>query len=138
MASDEHDALSGLVFFSNHLVLVIGALFICGIVFSTVGAKAWFIVKEEEKRKQVEIELRNSEQRYRRLFEQNPAPMLIYQRGTLKMLAVNDAFVHHYGYTMQKALSLHLTDLYPEDKTNLIRNWQRVSKARHMQVSGTI
>ena len=121
VASDEQDALSGLVSFRNHLALVIGALFICGIVFSTVGAKAWFIVKEEEKRKQVEIELRNSEQRYRRLFEQNPAPMLIYQRGTLKMLAVNDAFVHHYGYTMQKALSLHLTDLYPEEEKNSIR-----------------
>lgn len=121
VASDEQDVLSGLVSFRNKLAFVIGTLFICGMVFSTLGAKAWFIVREKEKRKQVEIELRNSEQRYRNLFEQNPAPMLIYQRGTLQMLAVNDAFTHHYGYTMQEALSLHLTYLYPEEEKNGIR-----------------
>jgi len=120
VTSEEQDVLSDLISFRNKLAFVIGAIFICGMVFSTLGAKAWFIVKEEKKRKQAEIELRNSEHRYRYLFEQNPAPMLIYQRGTLKMLAVNDAFTHHYGYTVQEALSLHLTDLYPEEEKNAI------------------
>ncbi len=66
--------------------------------------------------KQINNDLRASEQRYRHLFEQNPAPMLIYQRGTLNILAVNDAFVHHYGYSRNKALTLLLTDLYPEEE----------------------
>ncbi len=66
--------------------------------------------------KKINNDLRESEQRYRHLFEQNPAPMLIYQRSTLKMLAVNDAFVHHYGYSRDKALNLLLTDLYPEEE----------------------
>ena len=120
VASAEQDVLSGLISFRNRLIIIIGAIFICGILFSILGAKAWGIVAEEEKRKQVETELRNSEQRYRHLFEQNPAPMLIYQRGTLKMLAVNDAFTHHYGYTNQEALSLSLTDLYPEEEKKSI------------------
>ena len=120
VVSAEQDVLSGLISFRNRLILIIGAIFICGILFSILGAKAWVIVAEEEKRRQVENELRNSEQRYRHLFEQNPAPMLIYQRGTLKMLAVNDAFTHHYGYTNQEALSLHLTDLYPEEEKRSI------------------
>ena len=62
------------------------------------------------------MDLKDSEQRYRHLFDQNPAPMLIYQRETLKMLAVNDAFVHHYGYSREEALALQLTDLYPENE----------------------
>jgi PAS domain S-box-containing protein len=70
--------------------------------------------------RQTNIDLRASEQRYRHLFEQNPAPMLIYQRGNLKLLAVNDAFVHHYGYSREATLALLLTDLYPESEKKLI------------------
>jgi PAS domain S-box-containing protein len=63
IASAEEDVLSDLIAFRNKLTLGIGALFICGIVFSTLGARAWFIVKEEEKRKRVEKQLRESEER---------------------------------------------------------------------------
>jgi len=61
-------------------------------------------------------ELRTSEQHYRHLFEQNPAPMLIYERGTFLMLAVNDAFLNSYGYSKKEALALRLPDLYPEEE----------------------
>jgi PAS domain S-box-containing protein len=71
--------------------------------------------------KQANTDLRASEQRYRHLFEQNPAPMLIYQRETLAMLAVNDAFVHHYGYSREEALALLLTDLYPENEKEPVK-----------------
>lgn len=57
VASAEEDVLSGLISFRNKLVLVIGALFICGMSMSILGAKAWFIVREEEKRRQVEKRL---------------------------------------------------------------------------------
>ncbi|MBU1099189.1 MAG: DUF4154 domain-containing protein [Bacteroidetes bacterium] len=71
-------------------------------------------------RKRVEKELKNSEVLYRYMFEQNPVPMLVYELGSLEMLAVNDAFVSHYGYSEQEALSLHLTDLYPEDEKKAV------------------
>jgi two-component system, cell cycle sensor histidine kinase and response regulator CckA len=64
VASAEQDVLSGLISFRRKLVFVIGVLFICGMVFSTLGAKAWLIVKEEEKRKRVEIALQASEDRW--------------------------------------------------------------------------
>jgi signal transduction histidine kinase len=67
VASAEQDVLSGLISFRNKLALVIGTLFICGMLFSTLGAKAWLIVKEEEKRKQVEKQLRDSEHNLRSL-----------------------------------------------------------------------
>jgi PAS domain S-box-containing protein len=61
-------------------------------------------------------ELRASEQHYRHLFEQNPAPMLIYERETLTILAVNDAFLSDYGYGEEEILALSLPDLYPEEE----------------------
>jgi len=95
--------------------------------------------------KQTNIELQASEQRYRHLFEHNPAPMLIYQRGTLKMLAVNDAFVHHYGYSRDEALALLLTDLYPEDEkeriTQVIPSLQDhayLGEWHHLKADGSI
>ena len=40
-ASAERDVLAGLVSFRNKLALVVVALFIGGMVFSTLAAKAW-------------------------------------------------------------------------------------------------
>jgi PAS domain-containing protein len=69
VASAERDVLAGLISFRNKLALVVVALFIGGMVFSTLGAKAWLIVKEEEKRKQTEQKLQESEERFRQVAE---------------------------------------------------------------------
>jgi PAS domain S-box-containing protein len=69
VASAEHDVLAGLISFRNKLALAVVALFIGGMVFSTLGAKAWLIVKEQEKRKQTEQKLLESEERFRQVAE---------------------------------------------------------------------
>ncbi len=74
------------------------------------------IVRDITQRKRAGEILQESETRYRFLFEHNPMPMLIYERGTLQMLAVNEAFIRHYGYSLEEALALRLTDLYPEEE----------------------
>ena len=93
------------------------------LLMSLVGS---FVLKHQvsartRELKQTNIDLQAGEQRYRHLFEHNPAPMLIYQRETLKMLAVNDAFVDHYGYSRDEALALLLTDLYPENEKEPVK-----------------
>lgn len=70
--------------------------------------------------KSAEIKLRESEANYRLLFEQNPLPMLIYERGTLKMIAANESFLKHYGYKAEQVSSMVLTDLYPADQKKAI------------------
>jgi PAS domain S-box-containing protein len=66
--------------------------------------------------KQAEEALKAGEVNYRHLFQQNPAPMLIYENDSLQLLAVNDAFESHYGYTSAEIRQMRLTDLYPEDE----------------------
>jgi len=68
-----------------------------------------------ERKRAAEI-LQESEIRYRFLFEHNPLPMLIYERATLQVLAVNEAFIRHYGYNREEALGLRLTDLHPDEQ----------------------
>jgi PAS domain S-box-containing protein len=77
---------------------------------------ALFLAGILAERKRAEEILRESEIRHRFLFEHNPMPMLIYEHGTLQILAVNEAFLQHYGYSCGEALAMRLTDLYPEEE----------------------
>src|SRR5262249_35755098 len=47
----------------------------------------------------IEEALRKSEAQYRLLFESNPQPMWVYDLENRRFLAVNNAAIHHYGYS---------------------------------------
>ncbi len=71
-----------------------------------------------------EMLLQEKEAIYRFLFEHNPAPMLIYEKESLQMLAVNEAFLRNYGYHPDEIATMHLPDLYPEEEKEPIRSLQ--------------
>lgn len=64
-------------------------------------------------RKRAEDARRESEGRYRILFECGPQPMWVYDLETFRFLAVNDAAVRHYGYTREEFLSITIKDIRP-------------------------
>lgn len=64
-------------------------------------------------RRRVEEELRESENRYRMLFESNPEAMCVYDIETLCILAVNDAAIRRYGYSRDEFLAMTIKDLRP-------------------------
>lgn len=78
------------------------------------------LLTELKEHKQAEASLRLSEAKYRFLFERSPASMLIYELKTLKLLAVNEAFLKHYGYSGEEILTMNLLDLYPDKEKSLI------------------
>jgi PAS domain S-box-containing protein len=66
-------------------------------------------------------ELRDSEERYRRLFHENPQPMAVYDTETLQFVEVNDAAIRQYGYTREEFLLLTVRDIRPpEDVPRLL------------------
>jgi len=67
-------------------------------------------------RKKAEFELRQSEERYRDLFENNPFPMWVYDLESLYFLAVNDAACRQYGYSADEFLSMKITQLRREEE----------------------
>jgi PAS domain S-box-containing protein len=60
--------------------------------------------------------LRESEERYRLLFESNPLPMWVYDLETLRFLAVNDAAIEHYGFSLDEFLEMTIKDIRPLDE----------------------
>jgi PAS domain S-box-containing protein len=79
--------------------------------------------------KQAEEQLRDSESRYRLLFESNPHPMWVFDIETLAFLAVNQAAIAHYGYSEQEFLSMSISDIRPaKDITPNPGVWQHRKK----------
>jgi two-component system sensor histidine kinase/response regulator len=97
-------------------------------------------------RKHAEEGLRESEERYRLLFDSNPQPMWVYDLETLAFLAVNDSAVHHYGYSREDFLAMTIKDIRPaEDLPALLASVAGPSEAfgavsiwRHLKKDGTI
>jgi diguanylate cyclase (GGDEF)-like protein/PAS domain S-box-containing protein len=73
------------------------------------------ILADISERKQAQEALTRSEERYRSLFDNNPYPMAVIDDETLKVLAVNEAAVQHYGYSEQEFLSMTAPDFVPAD-----------------------
>ncbi|WP_339383248.1 response regulator [Oculatella sp. LEGE 06141] len=71
--------------------------------------------EERRERQRAEALLRESEDRYRRLFERNPQPMWVFDAKTLAFLSVNQAAIDHYGYSESEFLSMTIQDIRPSE-----------------------
>jgi PAS domain S-box-containing protein len=56
-------------------------------------------------------QLRSSEERYRLLFEQNPLPMVTFDRSTRAIVAASNAMVDSYGYSLAELSEMTVDDL---------------------------
>ena len=75
--------------------------------------------------------LRESEERYRELFNNNPMPMWVFDAENLCFLEANGAAVQHYGYSQQEFLNKSLLDLrLKADKNTLVREVEEVRNLR--------
>lgn len=57
--------------------------------------------------------LKESEEKYRYIFIHNPQPMWIYDLETLAFLEVNEAAIHHYGYSRDEFMQMTIKDIRP-------------------------
>jgi PAS domain S-box-containing protein len=69
-------------------------------------------------RKKTEEQLRESEQKYKLLFDSSPLPLLIFSRTDHSIIDVNEAAVKSYGYTREEFLHMNIKDLRPEEDLN--------------------
>ncbi len=107
------------------------------------GALAWLalgLVRES-------IARQATQDRYRLIFQANPYPMVVMDRDSRRMLAVNDAAVVEYGWSRDEFLAIPANDLYPpEDLAALqamriahaVGDYRVVRGLRHRKKDGTI
>jgi PAS domain S-box-containing protein len=80
--------------------------------------------------------LRESEERYRILFQNSPQPMWVFDEETLRFLAVNEAAIHHYGYSREEFLAMTIKDIRPaEDVPALLDDVGK--RSRGIDLAGT-
>ncbi|MFC0676547.1 EAL domain-containing protein [Lysobacter korlensis] len=77
--------------------------------------------------------LARAEAQYRFLFEHNPLPMWVFDRETLRFLAVNDAMLRHYGYAREELLAQSLEFMHPPDEAEAVRAAVRWESAERPQ-----
>ncbi len=76
---------------------------------------------ENEQQRLTEM-VRKSEAQYRLLFKRNPIPMWVFDRLSLRFLAVNEAAIHKYGYSEQEFLNMTIVEIRPEETVPLLFN----------------
>lgn len=109
-----------------------------------IGASS--VARDISDRARAEVSLRASEEQYRLVFESNPVPMWVFDRDTLRFLAVNEAAVRQYGYSESEFLEMSIQDIRPsEDVPAFLENvGQRLSGLqgptmwKHRRKDGTV
>jgi two-component system sensor kinase FixL len=130
VVSSEPDVLASLNTFRDKLAMAIGALFICGMVLSTLGAKAWLIVKEEDRCKLIEVKLRESEVRFRNVAD--TAPVMIWMSGTDKLCNFfSKGWIDFTGRSLEQELGNGWADgVHPDDLARCLKDYVESFDAR--------
>ncbi|MPZ35408.1 MAG: PAS domain S-box protein [Rhodospirillales bacterium] len=68
-------------------------------------------------------DLRESEERFRDLFQNSPLAKWVYSVKTLRFLEVNDAAILEYGYSRQEFHSMTLKDIRPPEDIERLDQW---------------
>jgi PAS domain S-box-containing protein len=104
-------------------------------------------IRAEQERQVAEEALRESQARYRTLFEAAPYAALVTDRDTLRVLAANDAAVSLYGGTREELLAKTADEFYlPQDRPSMtVRRHEfssdvtsAVQGVRHLRHDGSL
>jgi len=103
----ENEVYASLTSFRNRLFFLFSLIVVVMVTYFYLSLKASNILKEEKKRKALEIILSESEKRFRIMFELSPAGMiLIDEKGSI--IEVNSTFCDNLGYSREELISKNI------------------------------
>jgi diguanylate cyclase (GGDEF)-like protein/PAS domain S-box-containing protein len=104
------------------------------------------IARDVTARKQSEESFIRSQVQYRLLFDSNPIPMWVFDRDTLRFLAVNRSAIRQYGFTEEEFLRMTIAEIRPpeyvsemlSDVAKRTRGLQKPGAWKHRKKDGAI
>jgi diguanylate cyclase (GGDEF)-like protein/PAS domain S-box-containing protein len=94
-----------------------------------------YVASDYTERRRNEEALRESELRYRSLFDANPLPMWVYDMETLQFISVNNAAVENYGYKRDEFMAMRATDIDVKDDAVQA---SLITSVRHARKDGSV
>ena len=91
------------------------------VALALAGVASVLVGREMPRRARAEAGLRESEERYRLLFESTPLPAWVFDLNSLRFLEVNEAAVRAYGYTRAEFLAMTIADIRPPEDLPALR-----------------
>lgn len=73
--------------------------------------------------------LKESEEKYRYLFNNSPAVIIIWDVETWAILEANEGTPQHYGYSREEFLNLTVIDIRPHEDQEMVKNFSKMMLA---------
>lgn len=115
------------------------------IIFPIVTVLMGYLMLYQHKRRETEYALKESEERYRSLFENNHAIMNIIDPVSLEIVDANPASCSYYGHTREKMISMNLCDITQQSREQALEDMDSIFNRgtsyfmqRHRLASGEI
>ncbi|MEY3219592.1 MAG: hypothetical protein RIT27_949 [Pseudomonadota bacterium] len=122
------------MFTTYTILLSAGTLLLCSLVLvvcyslnnNRISKKKLLIARKELKSyKEMELALKNSEERYRQIFETNQAIKLIVDPESGRIVEANQAAMKFYGYSKEELMALKISDINTLSPTQIQMEMQR-------------
>ena len=105
------------------------------LIYPAATVALGLLLMQRRRAEETTARLRDSERRYRDLFDVNPQPMWVYDRETLRFLAVNQRAIKVYGYSRDEFLAMSIADIRTPDE---VVRMQRAIADKHWSRSDEI
>ena len=106
------------------LALLLAGVSLGGVFFTSRWVQRMRTRFDSEAR-EARAALRRSETNFRNFFDNNPAPMLLYDRDNGEFMDVNQAAIERYGYSRSEFLELTIFDIRPPEDVPKLKAYMR-------------